>query len=458
MSTTVRTNVNNQIIEDEHVDIEKKKQCLQTAIYDVLKRSPFMGSVLQCLDIYYTHIVPRAGIMFDANGKKWNMGINPKWYCDKLNSFEREAVLLHEIYHVTHKHPMRAPFLKINPHRRMLMNIAMDMAINQYIQNLPKGCQSCPPLEEQYKGAQCTNANCPGSGIMVENYHDFDKSGNKVFWPKEKPMEFYYHKLIERYDDPDNEEEKAQGNEFDSHHWDGNAEEGEMMDATEELVKRAMQKRGLSADKLPGFVQELLSDIAARRAELNYRQLILSAIKRHASGFNRESTWTRPSRRFKNKAPGQKNGKLPEIKQLIDSSGSISVQEANDFLDITDEFMKVGSRKCELALWHTNVYYHEPHKLGNRIDPKVWQSGGTDMTPVLRKVFEDKKDLNIIMTDGCYSDVDWESWLQPGDQFPQVLFIISKEGSEQHPLRRLGETIKIPNTDVMGKDRRLEQQ
>ena len=602
MSTTMRTNINASLIEEEHVSIEKKKECLQTGVYDVLKRSPFMGSVLQCLDIYYTHAVPRAGIMFDTQGKKWNMAINPKWFCEHLDYKMREGVLLHEIFHVTHKHPMRAPFLKINQHRRMLMNIAMDMAINQYIQNLPKGCPTCPPIEEQYKGAACTNNLCPGSAIFVENYFDTDKNGKQIPWPKEKPMEFYYHKLIEKYDQQDKgreptmrgvehvvtdpetvsasgyresktltsavnesitkfkstltvgqaivftnqvdskengihqivdvgspttpwvvkrhvehsgtivnsvyvgdaaidkhqvvkkgqkkkgwfvvgrarakdsnlvEVDKAeiifqeedleegsgpgQGGEFDSHQWDGNAEESEMMDATEDLVKRAMQKRGLTYDKLPGFIQELLQDIDARRNELNYRQLILAAIKKHASGFNREHSWTRPSRRFKNKAPGTRNGHLPSILQMIDSSGSISVQEANDFLDITDEFMKVGSRKCDLALWHTNVYYHEQYKLGNRIDAKTWQSGGTDVGPVLRKIYEEQKDLNIIMTDGCFCDVDYESWLKPGEHFPQVLWIISRDGSEEHPIKRLGETIKIPNTEVMKRDQKLEQ-
>ena len=101
MSTTVRKKVTAQMVKDEHVDVDKKKQCLQTAIYDVTKRAPFLGSVLQCLDIEYTHIVPRAGIMFDADGKKWRMAINPWWYCECLTDKNRAAVLLHEMYHIT---------------------------------------------------------------------------------------------------------------------------------------------------------------------------------------------------------------------------------------------------------------------------------------------------------------------------------------------------------------------
>lgn len=605
MSTTVREKVDAALIQKEDVPIEKKKECLQTGIYHVLKRSPFIGSVLQCLDMYYTHQVPRAGIMFDAQGKKWQMAINPYWFCMKLTDLNREAVLLHEIYHVTHKHPMRAPFLKINPHKRMLMNIAMDMAINQYIQNLPAGCPQCPPKEEIFKGAECTNEMCPGGCIDVADYYDLDAAGNRIPWPREKPMEFYYHKLIERFDEKDSGRERAfievehvfvdnlainatgakdkkvltainnepitkykaelnlkqqvvlvgqddpvdngvydiinlgsdttpfilqrhkshngthlhpvycgdaamdkhqkisrakkpkawivigeqrasdselvnvdqaplifeeqemrmgacdgveAPQEFDSHHWDGNAEESEMMDATEELVKRAMQKRGLSYDKLPGHIQELLQDIEARRAELNYRQLILSAIKKHASGFNREHSWTRPSRRFKNKAPGTRNGKLPSIQNYIDTSGSISIEEANEFLSIVDEFLKVGSRKCHLGLWHTQLYHFDQYKLGDRLDRKIFQSGGTTVESALQKIYEEQPDLSIILTDGCFEQVDVESWLKPGELFPQVLWIISKEGMEEHPMIRLGATIKIPKSDVMKKDKNLEQQ
>jgi predicted metal-dependent peptidase len=471
MSTTVRKNISAALIEEEYVEPEKKKQCLQTGIYDVTKRAAFLGSVLQCLDIEYTHIVARAGIMFDADGKKWKMAINPYWFCEQLEQKNRCGVLLHEIYHITHKHPMRAPYLKINPFRRHLMNVAMDMAINQYIQDLPNGCQECPPIEDQFKGARCQNKKCPGGAIRVEDYYDFDQAGNKKPWEHKKAMEFYYHKLIERYKQAESESgggddanAVGQGNgeglpeEFDAHNWDGSAEESEMMDATEDLVKRAMQKRGLTYDKLPGFIQELLQDIEARRNELNYRQLILSAIKRHASGFDREHSWMRRSRRFGLKAPGTRSSQLPFLDNYIDSSGSISVQEANDFLDIIDSFLKVGSRKCDLNLWHTNVYYSEKYKLGDRLDRKTFQSGGTDVGPTLEKIFKKQPDLAIILTDGCYCDVKFEEWLKPNEHPPQVLWIISRDGNENHPLRRLGETIKIPNTDHYGKDKRLEEQ
>lgn len=606
MSSQVRDKITNKMLEEESVDTQTKKACLQTAIYEVTLKNPFLGSVLQCLDIEYLHVIPTAGIMFDGTGKKWKMAINPWWFCKVLQPAHRIAVMLHELYHVTHKHPMRVPFLKLNPKRRHLMNIAMDMAINQYIKNLPAGCNQCPPIEEQHKGERCPNKMCPGHCIDVNHYNDVNSTGKKTPWQAKQTAEYYYEKLIQMFttpqddrpknhiavvhifttpivvtprgakdskqltstnsedllavsnnlkvgdqvavvaqDDPvDNgvytisdlgsnttqyrltryekmcgtlnnpvytedgaylatqkvakdgkmkiwaiigearsedsnlvlvdrapmifEEKDAQADggeggdglpqEFDSHQWDGSAEESEMLDATEELVKRAMQKQGLDHSQLPQFAKDLLDDIEARRSELNYKALLLSAIKKHASGVDREHSWTRRSRRWGIKSPGTRIGPMPALYTLIDTSGSISVQEANEFLDVIDNFLKIGTRKCDLALWHTQVYHNEPYRLGDRVQREIWQSGGTCLEDTLKHIYKKKADLNIILTDGCYSDIDVESWLKPGEKFPQILWIISRDGREEHPIVRLGATIKIPNTDLHSADRRIEEQ
>jgi hypothetical protein len=70
--------------------------------------------------------------------------------------------------------------------------------------------------------------------------------------------------------------------------------------------------------------------------------------------------------------------------------------------------------------------------------------GGTCLESTLKRIHETKPNLSIIITDGCYSDVKYEEWMRPGQHMPQVLWIISKDGVENHPLARLGQTIKIP--------------
>ena len=338
------------------------------------------------------------------------------------------------------------------------MNVAADMAINQYIKYLPDGCPSCrgtPPMQP------CPNKECPGRCIDVTEYNDKDSKGNKAPWKEEQPMEFYYEKLLTMLEENDDDEEgdgkgTASGSEkglpktLDEHNWDGSGEEKEMLEATEDLVKRAMVKQSCSFDELPKSIKDLLEDIESRKVELNYGALILSAIKRSASGHERKSTWTRKSRRFGNKAPGTRVGDMPKLCFYLDTSGSISTEELNEFLEIADNFLKAGSRKCTMNLFHTANYYSEPYKLGQRlgengISSKV-QSGGTDLEDSMKNAFDRKPDLAIVVTDGYYSNVEVEKWMKANDKFPQTLFIISKQGSEDHPLKRLGETIKIPET------------
>jgi len=435
----------------EMVPVEEMSQCLATAIYETSKTNPFLGSVLQCLTISYSHQLPTAGILFNTDAKRWDMLVNPFFFCKKLDAKQRKAVLVHELSHITHKHPLRVPFMKISARKRMLMNIAADMAINQFIPDIPKGCNQCT------KTGPCPNELCPGVCIDVKDYFDQDaKTGTKTPWPMNQTMEAYYDRLIKRFDDPDKDDgsggNSGGGTEtgdlpqtIDEHMWDGAGDEKEMLDATEELVKRAMVKARLSYDDLPGHVKDLLEEIKMRRNELNYKALILLAMKKHANGHNRKGTWTRKNKRLGFKAPGTKVGDLPKLELHLDTSGSISTEELNEFLDIVDQFLKVGARKCNLAFFHTKHYGRQQYKMGTKINKNDIESGGTDLTETLQDIATRKGDLSIIITDGCYSDVQVENWLRPGQNFPQVLWIISKGGTEDHPLKRLGDTVKCPD-------------
>lgn len=468
MSSRIRPTVNKELMDKEFVPTEEKSQCLATAIYATSKTHPFLGSVLQCLTIQYGHNLPTAGIMFNTDAKRWDMLVNPYFFCKKLNAEQRKAVLIHELSHITHKHPLRVPFMKISSRKRQLMNIAADMAINQFIKDIPKGCKDCNPGPgTPLPTSPCKNELCPGWCIDVNDYFDEDeKTKVKTPWQTNQPMEHYYEKLIKRFDDPEDEDGDGSGGKggkgnagggadtgdlpqtIDEHMWDGAGDEKEMLDATEELVKRAMVKARLSYDDLPGHVKDLLDDIKTRRAELNYKALIMAAMKKHASGHNRKSTWMRKNKRLGFKAPGTKVGDLPKLELHLDTSGSISVEELNEFLEIVDQFLKVGARKCNLSFFHTDLYGRQQYKMGTKIDRSMIQSGGTDLTKTLEDTFKRRGDLTIIITDGCYGDVPVESWMKPGAQFPQVLWIISKNGTEDHPLKRIGDTVKVPDSST----------
>jgi len=475
MSDRRRSKITKELLDKEFVSADDKKRALATVLYETRNSYPFMGAVLQSMNIMYTHMIPTAGIMFNTDAKRWDMWINPKFYCKDLNNakddkgktgqkagdFARRGVMLHELSHITNKHPMRVPFMKISEHKRRIMNVAMDMAINQYIKGIPKGCPDCPPVKDC---EPCPNEDCPGRGIFVADYYDEEKQSNgdikQIPWEKGQTAEFYYEKFLERISEPDDEDGGGDGEgggiggkmpqTLDEHMWEGGAEEKEMLDATEELMKRAMIKSKFDYSDLPDSIKDLLEHIKSRRAELDYKGMILSAIKKSASGHERKSTWIRPSRRYGNKAPGSTVGDLPKLHFYLDTSGSISSEELNEFLAILDNFLKAGSRKCRMNLFHTDNYYSADYKLGQRLGKNgninsVVESGGTCLEASMREIAKRRPDLAIFVTDGYYGDVDVSKMLGPSVKFPQCLFIISKQGTKDHPLARFGSTIQIPS-------------
>ncbi len=463
----------------EQVSTDEQKQGLQTAIFSTTKTNPFMGSVLQCMNITYTHILPTAGVMFNSEIKRWDLLINPYFFCRKMNDKQRKAVLLHELYHITHKHPLRIPFMKLSIHKRRLMNIAMDMAINQYIKDIPDGCDQCPPRKAGDMPGLCPNEDCCGGGIHIKDFFDTNKkTGKQIPWDARQPAEYYYEKLMTRFKDPDPNDQNGQdegegssgqggGGEGDGkgdgnagggaetgdmpgttdvHHWDGSGEEKDMLEATEDLVKRAMIKSRFGHDELPGHIKELLDHIKQRKAELDYKRLIMQALKSSLPANFRVKSWTRKSRRFGNKAPGNKNGKQPRLDNFIDTSGSISIEEANSFLDIVDEFLRIGARECMLNMFHTSNYYREKYKRGQRIKREDIQSGGTCLHDSFKVIAKNRPDLAIFLTDGYYSHIDTKALVGANGKFPNTVFIISREGTTDHPFKNepWAKTVKIP--------------
>lgn len=475
-----------KLAKKEEVPAALMKQCLQTAIFQTSKSNPFMGSILQCMNITMTHTLPTAGVCFNPEIKRWDLLINPYFYCKKMNEEQRKAVLLHELYHITHKHPLRIPFMKLSVHKRRLMNIAMDMSINQYIKDIPDGCPNCPPPNI---GGQCTSPElCCGRGIHIRDFFDTnEKTKKNIPWQERREAEFYYEKLLERFEDPDPQDKGEEGDDdadgdgapgkgkgkpkkgqgkpkegqgnagggaqtgdlpetTDVHAWDGSAEEKDMLEATEDLIKRAQIKCKFGYDELPGHIKDLLDHIKTRRKELNYKAIILQALKASLPANFRVKSWTRKSKRFGNKAPGNRNGEEPKLDNYIDTSGSISIEEANTFLDIIDEFLKVGARKCMLNMFHTQNYYRKEYKRGTRVKREDFQSGGTCLEQSLELVAKERPDLAIFLTDGYYSYVDVKKWVGHNGTMPTVFFLISKGGTVDHPMakEKWARTLQIP--------------
>ncbi len=129
---------------------KQKKVDIKESIRDLLKKSPFLGYIV-------VKMKPKKSIMTD-HGAAITRDIILLWsekFFEKWAVKERAAVLEHESRHIAHRHFERL----INVAHPHIAVMAKEISINQYIEDIPKGCpkpetfnlQSGHSLEEYYK-------------------------------------------------------------------------------------------------------------------------------------------------------------------------------------------------------------------------------------------------------------------------------------------------------------------
>lgn len=417
---------------------------IERIIYRMYKNDDvsFIASTLQCMTIRLTEMIPTAGVMFNKEIKQFDLMINEKWFDSLPVDEERIAVFIHELNHIFFKHVF-IPQEIVLTHNKTRLNIAMDLVINQYIKNLPDNCFTIEKIQDKNKKPFPKNLtfeayydlledstmevpDCDGGHSDGQNGpkcdgscsgKDGDKKKGKTGTKRVPTSEFY---------------EKQP---FDTHQW-SEAEGQEAMEATRDLIKRSMQKASMSGSKVPGYVQDCLDNVQSQLKKLNYKELLLRALRQSLPSKDIRKTWKRPSRRLGDIAKGNMCSLMPKLQCHIDTSGSISIIEANEFLKITNNFMTVGVSKADLYLWHTAIYYHEKIKKNFQIAPEKFQSGGTDLNPTILHLHKTKPDLAIIITDGYYGTVT----IPKGFNTP-IVFVISKQGDMKHPLHKMGITV-----------------
>lgn len=449
------------------------KKALQAAMYGIIKENPFSGGLIQELSLTINQAVPTAYIGFDKKTMKFIMGVNPEFFL-KLTHKERMAVLTHEILHFVHQHLFRMKFDEIHNSEKVLWNIAGDMAINQFINDLPEGCvkldswkkpdggnleafksmeyyfeQIKKSLEDkegkdksdkkdgkekedqegQTPGDQPGQGNGKGMPKWLKDFH-----GRKDATPKDEKGQTDWSKGDPQSNDETFDKYKA----FDEHDWESLSpdERERMLKEAKDMVQRTLEKSALGHTLLPKDLKDFLENIESMIQKLDYKGILKRAIKKSVTVQDRLSTWYRPNKRFGEFAKGTTVGKLPQINVYVDTSGSMSIRELNESIDIMSGFMKVGGKQCNLGLWHTDLYHFKKHKLSQPVDPEIFHSGGTDPRPCLEHIKATKPNLSIILTDGHYDHVD----INLGDC--EVIFVIRDDNNIDHPCSHLGQTIK----------------
>jgi predicted metal-dependent peptidase len=170
----------------------------------ILHRNYFYGHFLQQ---FKRHMIAQSDPMAKTiktmavsitDDLKPNLYINQNFY-SSMTTEQKLAVLEHEILHILNKHLLRA-----EERNHYIWNLATDLAINQYINNLPNGmwCEEC--CWQVQKGQK---AECPICGKKLDPVKDVIKcldincveiGEKKVVLEKDKASELYYDVLWEK--------------------------------------------------------------------------------------------------------------------------------------------------------------------------------------------------------------------------------------------------------------------
>jgi predicted metal-dependent peptidase len=106
---------------------------------EIVAEEPFYGQILMCLDIKETSQadMPTAGVYWNKSKGRFGMMYDRELFA-WLTKLQQKAIFIHEFLHIAFGHlTIRGGGQDASPQEHKLWNIAMDLAINSWVKDLP---------------------------------------------------------------------------------------------------------------------------------------------------------------------------------------------------------------------------------------------------------------------------------------------------------------------------------
>lgn len=410
---------------NEELAIAIKKLCIS---------QPFYGLFAMMLVKQWTDEIPTMGVSV-GTGMNYNLQVNPDFF-GALSKDEKLGVTQHEVLHIIFNHPL---MWDMYPNHE-IGNIAMDIEVNQYIDNniLPQGgcfLKNFPELDNKprmgakwYYDELMKNLNNPNSTIGQLNQSGQLGTGAKIVVKIGKGK----GQGNNGGESGDMEVEITDPN----HQWDKTM--GELDDISKELIKAQMEhivKEVAASVKsrgtLPGEIEEILKRLnEIKKSKFNWR----AYIRRFAG--NSTKSYIKGTRRKENKRiPGQPTVKVKFTQKLliaVDTSGSVSTNELKEFLNEMTYLTKLGH---EIDVIECDTNAHDVFKFNPRSDFSVYGRGGTSFQPPIDYYNEHMKQYSCLIycTDG--------ECCPPQNAHGNILWVLSQQSNMNNDLP--GQVIKI---------------
>ena len=314
---------------------------LDRAVKTLLIREPFYGLFLLNLNRYYGDRCDTACVC--RNGINTELCVNKKFW-DTLSDDEQLAILHHELSHILFKHITSSEYF--GDHNKF--NKAADLEVNSYIHILQK---------DPY---------CYPARFNLEN---------------NKGTKFYYENL------PDEPNDGSEGNNGDSSNsYDPNDSHAswkdfqDLSDTEKQLIENQIDYQAKNTAEtcqkligsIPGELKEYLDSLFKIKPQVFNWKAYFRRVIGNLITSELYLTRMRPSRRFPD-SRGVKFKRKPHVLVGVDTSGSISDEELEDFFSEIYYLWKSGV-KVTIAQIDTKIEHIEEYN--GKFNKEIYGRGG----------------------------------------------------------------------------------
>ena len=389
-----------------------RQDSLSKTSKDLMLKEPYYGFFLLMLHKSWSDQLSTAGVC--KNGINFQLMINEKFWTD-LSEEHKLGLLKHELLHIAFQH--LTTFTMFSD--KKMANIAMDMEINQYIDEhwLPEG------------------------GIDIDDYPDLNldrRAGSRYYYDQLKQAQEdkkqngscgckNMDKLLDGLEKGQSQVTIGPGSGGDGdkevdipdHEWE---EFENMPEAEKKLIEKqvnrvlteakeqTIKKRGFVPGEISGLIK--LDELIAPK--FNWKAYI-----RRFTGISTK-IFTRKVRRKENKRysdnPGLKIKMRQNMLVAIDTSGSVCDSELKEFINEIHHLYKAG---VDITIAQCDSKMQSIKKYDGKFELEVAGRGGTSFDPAL-ELFNERKEFTslIYFTDG-------EAWTNVKPRKP-VLWVLSE--------------------------------
>lgn len=329
----------------------------------------FYGSILLKTIIEQSTKVPTMGVCI--KNSELYLYYNPA-FVEPLTMLELIAVLEHEVLHIIYEH------MNVNKEvERTVHNIACDIAINQMIQNLPKGC------------------------LFPEQFN----------MPKDKNSTWYYNELMKKTQKQPKGglgkngqgEQDKDGTGNDGGTIDDHSQWAKMSESDKEVVRQTIESTIKDQGTVPSKIEEQIKKLL-KRPTIPWHMVLRHYLRSSVRAFTKAS-WKRPNRKMGEAAKGKIPDRIAKIIVAIDTSGSVSQDEFTKFMSELYGIQKNYPSDITIIQCDADVQVVDKLKKGQTYKTNMKGRGGTSFVPVFEYIQEKRlnPDVLVYLTDG-YGD------------------------------------------------------